>query len=118
MTVTPQLPIAPGTETGCTDYVNYKDTTVYDSLYQPQSPLYTYVANQCSYVAASNDIAIDYLLEWNPSLGPSQANCSLAAGYSYCVALGNNSKLDPVPNIVPYLTVVKPGSPRQSRASV
>ncbi|KAK3939339.1 hypothetical protein QBC46DRAFT_409349 [Diplogelasinospora grovesii] len=61
-TVTPQLPIAPGTQTGCTNYVNYRDTTVYDSLYQPQSPLNTYTANLCSYVAASNDITVDYLL--------------------------------------------------------
>jgi hypothetical protein len=124
LTVTPQLPIAPGTQTGCTNYVNYRDTTVYDSLYQPQSPLNTYTVNLCSYVAASTDITVDYLLAWNPSLGTSRVNCSLAAGYSYCVAFGNNSKSEYhirgySPSIYCRLTrVSKLGFPYQRQRSV
>ncbi len=66
--VTSQLPIAPGTLTGCTNYTNYQDATVYDNLYQPQVQLYSGVANQCYYVASTNSILLSDFLSWNPSL--------------------------------------------------
>lgn len=91
-TTTPQLPTAPGTLTGCTNYTNYKDTTEYDNFYQPKYRDYTDVVNRCFYVATTNDITINQLLSWNPSLNTDQSNCTLAAGYSYCVRNGNTSK--------------------------
>jgi hypothetical protein len=46
-TITPQLPTAPGTLAGCTNYINYVDATIYDSIYQPQAPFNLDVANRC-----------------------------------------------------------------------
>jgi hypothetical protein len=85
-----QLPMAPGTLTGCQTYVNYRDVTIQDTFYQPEAVLFNENANQCTYVAMNNEIRLDDLLSWNPSL--SEANCALAAGYSYCVGFGNSSK--------------------------
>ncbi len=91
-TATPQLPLAPGTLTGCASYTNCKDTTEYDNLYQPEFRDYTDVANRCFYVATINDITVGQLLSWNPSLNTDLSNCTLAEGYSYCVGSGNTSK--------------------------
>jgi hypothetical protein len=85
-----QLPMAPGTLTGCQRYVNYRDVTMQDSFYQPEAVLFTEVVNHCTFVAMNNDILLGDLLSWNPSL--SEADCALAAGYSYCVSLSDSSK--------------------------
>ncbi|KAK4032564.1 hypothetical protein C8A01DRAFT_20367 [Parachaetomium inaequale] len=85
-----QLPMAPGTLTGCQRYVNYRDVAIQDSFYQPEAVLFTEMGNHCTFVAMDNDILLDDLLSWNPSLN--EANCALAAGYSYCVSSSNSSK--------------------------
>lgn len=85
-----QLPMAPGTLTGCHEYVNYRDATIQDSYYQPEAVLFTEVVNRCSYVVMKYDILLDDLLSWNPSL--TEANCVLAAGYSYCARLSDSRK--------------------------
>lgn len=90
----PQLPIAPGTLAGCTNYTNYRDTTVYNSFYQLGVSMNSQIANRCSYVASVNGIPLDKLLSWNPSLSTDQSNCTLATGYSYCVQSGNYSKFN------------------------
>ncbi|KAK3332585.1 hypothetical protein B0T19DRAFT_439410 [Cercophora scortea] len=114
-TPTPQLPLAPGTVTGCTSYRNYKDTTVYDNFYQPKIPLDTDLANNCYFVAAFYDITFDQLQAWNPSLnGTDTSNCTFAAGYSYCVENGNTplpgptdlrACLDTDPTLIPSSTI-------------
>ncbi|KAK3682791.1 hypothetical protein B0T22DRAFT_484813 [Podospora appendiculata] len=87
-TTTPQLPTAPGTLAGCSAYRNYVDTTEYDNFYQPQVRDYTEVSTHGYYVATVNDVTVDQLLSWNPSLNATDtSNCTLAAGYSYCPPL-------------------------------
>ncbi|KAJ4286165.1 hypothetical protein N0V88_008109 [Collariella sp. IMI 366227] len=77
-----QLPMAPGTLTGCQKYVNYRKVTIKDSFYQPEALLFTGDANHCIFVAMDNNILLEDFLSWNPSL--SETSCILAAGYSYC----------------------------------
>lgn len=87
-----QLPKALGTLTNCTAYQNHKDATILDSFYQPQFATTTNMANRCFYVAAKHEITVDQLLAWNPSLSSEPSNCTLAAGFSYCVRNGNSSE--------------------------
>lgn len=85
-----QLHMAPGTLAGCHKYVNYRGVTIQDSFYQPEAVLFTGVDNHCSYVVMQNEILLGDLLSWNPSL--TEADCILAAGYSYCVRLSDSRK--------------------------
>jgi hypothetical protein len=64
--------------------------TIQDRFYQPEAVLFTEVVNHCTFVAMDNDILLEDLLPWNPSL--SEPDCSLAARYSYCISFGNSSE--------------------------
>ena len=67
------LPTAPGTLSGCFDYVNYNSS----------------LTNDCTDVAADYQITTAELLSRNPSLSSNLSTCSLQPGYSYCVLLTN-----------------------------
>ncbi|KAM7209813.1 glycoside family 71 protein [Rhypophila decipiens] len=93
-TIEAQLPRAPGTLTGCTQYTNYRDAVEMDSFYQPQFREYSAASNQCRYVASKYGVSVVDLMMWNPSLntpGTDSMNCTLAPGYSYCARLGNTT---------------------------
>lgn len=69
------LPKASDTISTCDTYMNYNDSTGSRS--------------DCSYNAFANQLTINQLLEWNPSLSSNLSTCNLQSGYSYCVELTN-----------------------------
>lgn len=82
-----QLPLAPGTLSNCTRYVDYK--SIPPVVDQSQEEIRRYVnpqTNQCNYILAGSKISMEDFLHWNPSLNGSNP-CSLQQGYRYCKKL-------------------------------
>ncbi|KAH9999575.1 hypothetical protein F4779DRAFT_622702 [Xylariaceae sp. FL0662B] len=89
-----QLPLAPGSQVNCTSYRNYLDVSVLfaDDPNGPQvvfDPSLSSTPNSCLYVAAVSGVTLSDFIALNPSL--TRANCSLSAGYSYCIGQGNRT---------------------------
>ncbi|OGE53422.1 hypothetical protein PENARI_c008G09124 [Penicillium arizonense] len=72
-------PTASGTIGGCSAYQNAFGSNVANVTY----------LNACDGWAVVNDVTVDELLRWNPSL--SSENCVFEAGYSYCVDAGETT---------------------------
>lgn len=89
--------IAPGSPSNCAAYRDYVDVGV--ATDQRQSLAARNLSpsiNNCTQVAIENAIALNDLLNWNPSL--QNGSCVLAAGYSYCV-LPSNATLNDTANV-------------------
>jgi hypothetical protein len=85
------LPFAPGTQNGCFTYKNYRDVpAIVDQSQNFESGVFTDYINSCGYLATAYRTTIDDLVKWNPSLDAN--NCTMKAGFSYCVKISEDYK--------------------------
>ncbi|KAF3031169.1 hypothetical protein E8E12_000443 [Didymella heteroderae] len=83
-TVTPQLPLAPGTIEGCYEYRNaIPSPLIVDQSKSGKVEAFDPHGNTCKWITSQYEITDDELYEWNPSL--SRDICSFQEGFSYCV---------------------------------
>lgn len=76
-----QSPQAPGSQSGCTLYIDYFDSSSLVSQYGGNVALER--TNLCSTLAGKYHFTLDDFVKWNPSLDAK--DCRLKPGYSYCV---------------------------------
>ncbi|KAJ5634396.1 hypothetical protein N7528_002238 [Penicillium herquei] len=81
-------PTAPNTLADCVSYRNYSDPT---NLFFDVPDKIIKTLNSCKYIANSNRVTMDQLMEWNPSLSGNVTTCALQPGYSYCVLKSEDS---------------------------
>lgn len=90
-TSTSLLPHASGTLENCYMYKNYRDIPpILDQSQSDTLPLFTSFINWCSYIQSTFAVTVEDLIKWNPSLNPN--NCTMEAGFSYCVLQDSNYK--------------------------
>lgn len=78
------LPLAPGTNSGCDAYVEYKAPDPFrDQSESEDVRLVTEHMNSCDFASSAYPVSLVDFLSWNPSLA-SISPCYLQAGYSYC----------------------------------
>lgn len=94
-TPTPDLPRAPGTLQNCTTYRNWIALSpVVDQAAMPVLDgdfVFSNFSNSCKYLAGAYGVAVDSLIEWNPSLSSLATDaCAMQQGFSYCVSMAGD----------------------------